>query len=112
MPIGADIEVPEGESLLSAAQRAGFKWPTVCGGRAECTVCFVMVESGWPGLPTRPERERLMEVGRDDPAVRLAFQLHPESDLVVRKLGVRAPEAPVPSSMGTSACSADPFDLR
>lgn len=45
-PLGAELEVLDGEDLFSAAQRLGYRWPTVCGGKGTCRTCFVVVDEG------------------------------------------------------------------
>ena len=45
-PSDVEIEVRDGEDLFSAAQRLGYRWPTVCGGKGTCRTCFVQVEEG------------------------------------------------------------------
>ncbi len=40
-PLGVSIEVARGETLMAAAERQGYRWPTVCHGQALCTVCFI-----------------------------------------------------------------------
>lgn len=98
-PAGIELVVEPGEVLMAAATRAGYRWPTVCGGQAECGVCAVEVVMGAaalapPGddeagrLDTLPER-RL----RPDAELRLACRMVPADGLVVRKRGV-VPNAP------------------
>lgn len=84
----------EGESVIEAAWRAGYYWPTVCGGRAECTACFVEVVEGEDAAPPPDEREaRQLERVRarvgGDAAVRLACCFRPSGAAVVKKKGVR-----------------------
>ena len=45
-PDGHVIPVGEGESLIEAAWRQGYDWPTTCYGQARCTACHVEVVSG------------------------------------------------------------------
>src|SRR5258707_15458205 len=46
LPIDVDIIVRPGESLMTAAQRQGYFWPTRCRGQALCTACLFEVASG------------------------------------------------------------------
>ncbi|MGQ9537429.1 MAG: formate dehydrogenase subunit alpha [Actinomycetota bacterium] len=88
---GMEVEVEEGDSLLEAAERAGFKVPTLCHhpavpARGSCRVCLVE-EEGSGGLLTAcdtPAREgmsilldteRVLEARRE--ALRLIFSAHP-----------------------------------
>jgi ferredoxin, 2Fe-2S len=94
-PLGVEIDVDDGETLMAAAERAGFRWPTTCHGQAECTVCFVVVEQGADHFTSTEPRElaalgnvagRSLYEGR---TLRLACQARPTGDVVVRKRGVR-----------------------
>ena len=60
---------------------------SVCGGRARCTTCRVRVEKNVDSLPRPNELEAaaLRRIGAPE-GVRLACQLRPTSDLVVRPL--------------------------
>ena len=96
-PLGVEIPVPRGSSLMRAAERQGLRWPTVCGGDAECGTCSVTVASADAGaLPPPSAKEtqtlrlippRPTQAGGD--VVRLACQLRPTRGLVVWKRGVR-----------------------
>ena len=59
-PIGVTFRLAEGETLIQAAWREGYYWPTVCGGRAECTVCHVLIEAGEGNAVTADEYENAM----------------------------------------------------
>jgi ferredoxin, 2Fe-2S len=98
-PAGLVVEVADGETVMAAAARAGYRWPTVCGGLAECGTCALEVVSGGGSLPGPAplEADRLAAIpeGRlwPDRSFRLACQLRPpgrdgEPELVVRKKGV------------------------
>ena len=81
-----------GESVLAAAARCGFRWPSICGGQASCTVCFMEIKDGIEDAgEERPgERERLDFAGRKGPQFRLACQSYPTGPLTVFKRGVKA----------------------
>jgi 2Fe-2S ferredoxin len=98
-PAGFSFVAFHGEPLMRAAQRAGVRWPTVCGGKAECGVCFVEVLPDSIGAsPAQPvEIDRLSHIfaktsrgGR----LRLACQLRVESDLHVFRQFVRINPTP------------------
>jgi ferredoxin len=95
-PLGVDLFVAEGESLLQAAKREGYQWPSRCGGKAECSTCFVRVVEGLEHLtPVSPREQECLAHGRGVDAtrqvdVRLACQLRVAGTVRVRKLGVRA----------------------
>jgi 2Fe-2S ferredoxin len=56
-PNPGEIEVPEGETIMSAAQGLGYQWPTLCNGQGECRVCVLEVVSGDLSLSPPDERE-------------------------------------------------------
>ena len=93
-PGGIQIEVRAGESLLEAAERQGFSWPTICGGVGMCTMCWVRVESGAENLSEmRPFERDSLETNRGsgaevEPGTRLGCQVHAHGDAVVFKRGV------------------------
>ena len=45
-PSGSTFEAEPGETIMAAALRNGYWWPTTCNGRAECAVCAVVVDEG------------------------------------------------------------------
>jgi ferredoxin, 2Fe-2S len=96
-PLGVSIEVVRGETLMAAAERQGYRWPTVCHGQALCTVCFVQDSEAFepPGPLELTGLERFTERSYfRGKALRLACQARPAADTVVVKRGVRrvAPE--------------------
>jgi ferredoxin, 2Fe-2S len=94
-PAGIDMEVGEGESVMAAAQRCGYRWPTVCGGEGACRVCYLVVLEGADSFSpvTLVEREAVEELARalhrDARGLRLACQAKPTGAAVVYKPGVR-----------------------
>ncbi len=93
-PAGIEIDVEPGESLLEAAERAGYSWPSVCGRQGVCSTCSVLVLSANEALPAASSSERetlqmLPAFRDDDDSLRLGCQIRPSADLAVRKLGVR-----------------------
>jgi 2Fe-2S ferredoxin len=93
-PSGITLDVRDGETVMAAARRAGYRWPTICGGLADCGACALEVVECGAALPrpTTIEAVRLnvlVERRRyPDRTFRLACQLAPTTDLVVRKTGV------------------------
>lgn len=78
------IRVPKGLSVLEASLRFNIPHASVCGGRARCSTCRIRVVGDCRTLPAPSNREAfvLNRVGcGDDPAIRLACQLRPVSDL-------------------------------
>jgi adenylate cyclase len=81
---GRTIRVPKGLSVLEASLRNNVPHASVCGGRARCSTCRIRVIGDCSSLPKPSEREAfvLNRVGAGaDPAVRLACQLRPNTDL-------------------------------
>lgn len=91
LPGGVDIRVDPGETLLDAALRGGWSWPTNCYGQCRCTACNVTILSGAEHLaaPTEPEAAMLQRLARyaltptADAPRRLACQIRPNRDLSV-----------------------------
>ena len=80
------VRVPKGLSVLEASLRFNVPHACVCGGRARCSTCRVRVISDRGALPRPSGREAfvLSRVGTGaDPAIRLACQLRPSSDVAV-----------------------------
>jgi adenylate cyclase len=80
---GRAIRVPKGLSVLEASLRYQVPHASVCGGRARCSTCRIRVIGDCAALPRPSNREAfvLNRVGDSDPAIRLACQLRPETDL-------------------------------
>lgn len=81
---GRTIRVPKGLSVLEASLRYNVPHASVCGGRARCSTCRIRVIGDCASLPAPSNREAfvLNRVGAgSDPAIRLACQLRPETDL-------------------------------
>lgn len=96
-PLGVNIQCRRGEPLMRAALRAGYRWPTVCGGDARCAVCFVRVmASGGELSPITPKEAqglKLIAPHRRGTDVRLACQLPVFNDMTVVRPGVVPPAA-------------------
>ncbi len=83
-PDGRTVSVPRGLSVLESSLRFNIPHASVCGGRGRCSTCRIRVVGDWKALPTPSAREKAVlerkGVG-SDPAIRLACQLRPQSDL-------------------------------
>jgi 2Fe-2S ferredoxin len=92
-PAGLDIDVADAESVMHAAERQGYRWPTVCHGQAVCTTCAFEVVDGAEHLaPPQPlERAALAQspVAQASPGARLACQARVTGPVTVHKRGVR-----------------------
>src|SRR5467141_679788 len=81
---GRTVRVPKGLSVLEASLRYNVPHASVCGGRARCSTCRIRVIGDCSSLPEPSQREAFVldRVGAgSDPAIRLACQLRPETDL-------------------------------
>lgn len=106
-PLDIEFEAPEGETIMAAAQKQGYYWPTTCGGEGRCTTCACVVIEGMEQLSPRGRSETKVlteERGQSvlQQPVRLACQTQVFGDCVVEKPGVRLPLAP-----GISALQSD-----
>lgn len=78
------VRIPKGMSVLEGSLRHHVPHASVCGGRARCSTCRVRVISDRTVLPRPSGRELhvLKRVGAAaDPAIRLACQLRPTTDI-------------------------------
>ena len=93
-PSGIEINANPDETIMEAAIRAGYKWPTVCGGDGQCHVCYVVVETGEEALSAVEALEQegvdalKIVAARHKKPVRLACQARPSRDVTVRRPGV------------------------
>ncbi|ANU08437.1 2Fe-2S iron-sulfur cluster-binding protein [Paraurantiacibacter namhicola] len=95
LPADIAMETQPGETLLGAAQRLGYTWPTVCGGEGQCRTCYAVIEQGEDALSpvTALEEEASPALAivarRAGKPVRLACQAVPTGDITVQRSGVR-----------------------
>jgi 2Fe-2S ferredoxin len=93
-PLGVEFEVEPGETIIEAAWRLGYDWPTRCYGMAECTYCAVEVVGGGQNLSPVEEEEkgvlehRMTSFGPDLTRFRLACRAQPTGEVTVRREGV------------------------
>ncbi len=83
-PNGVTVRVPVGLSVLEASLRNNVPHASVCGGKARCSTCRIRIIGDLTALPRPSRREAfvLKRVGASvDPAVRLACQLRPRTDI-------------------------------
>ncbi|MGL4560300.1 MAG: adenylate/guanylate cyclase domain-containing protein, partial [Afipia sp.] len=81
---GKTVRIPVGLSVLEASTRFNIPHSSVCGGRARCSTCRIRVVGDCSALPEPSNRETfvLERVGAGgDPAIRLACQLRPRTDV-------------------------------
>jgi 2Fe-2S ferredoxin len=104
-PVGVEFDVRRGESVIQAAWRAGYQWPTTCWGQAECGVCAMEILEGAELLDPagQVESDRLRSLPRrEGGGRRLACQTRVvgAGTVRVRKPGVRVrvPEGTQPAA--------------
>ena len=102
-PSGAAFEVEEGETIMAAALRSGFTWPTICGGQGNCKTCVFLILEGDEHLAAAEpwEQEGLQSIAHTLPnggkGFRLACQAkllgkhggREPGDVRLKKIGVR-----------------------
>jgi ferredoxin, 2Fe-2S len=94
-PSGFTFRAEPGETVMAAAIRERYKWPSVCGGIALCGACVCRLQQGAKNVNQveRDEADRLRELKRRANSgvtnSRLACQLVPNGPITVFKLGVR-----------------------
>ncbi len=82
-----EVQLRRGLTLLEASRDNGIPHPSVCGGRARCSTCRVLVLSGLETLPEPGQAERKMLERISAPTrVRLACQIRPTSELSIQIL--------------------------
>ena len=81
------VQSSSDETLLQASLTAGINHTHVCGGRARCSTCRVLVESGIDRCRPRNDAEtRLAAIKGFSPNVRLACQTTATGNIRVRRL--------------------------
>lgn len=94
-PMDIEFEAGGSQTVMEAANAAGYWWPVGCNRNGECTNCAMEVVSGVGRLSPMGRFERANLVRQrghasvEDPRLRLACQARVEGDVVVYKLGVR-----------------------
>lgn len=104
LPLDVELSVRPGESMMAAAQRQGYFWPTRCRGQALCTACLFEVVSGNEEFdPVEPlEREALESLSefqaKRENSLRLGCQARPGGPAAVFKRGMKPAGQPRPST--------------
>jgi len=82
---GVDVEVNEGQSLLSSILEAGLEIVHECGGNGRCGTCSVIVLEGAETLtpPNFPEQE-VLRLRRKAEDARLSCRLCPSAPITVQ----------------------------
>lgn len=110
-PADVTLDVYQDETVIQAAWRQGYYWPTICQGKAECGQCFMEILVGAENVSPRTTEEHATIVdvfGRTDQAteafgmaprprpyadrideLRLACRVRLTGDAIVKKRGLR-----------------------
>lgn len=89
-PTGIRFSAQPDQTIMAAAEVAGYRWPTICGGVGDCHACHVEVVQSAENLgpPNECEQRAIATLNRGA-QVRLACQARVRGDVVVQKRGVR-----------------------
>ena len=84
---GRTMPLLAGATVLETLRANGVPHASVCGGRARCSTCRILVTKGLDGLPEPAglEERTLARIGAT-PGMRLACQIRPTADLTVMPL--------------------------
>ncbi|MFT7219057.1 MAG: 2Fe-2S ferredoxin [Candidatus Azotimanducaceae bacterium] len=94
-PTGVSFEVNEDETIMAAAIRNGYTWPTICGGQGTCKTCVFLTLEGesnlaeiepWEKTALDSITDTLPDKGQ---GWRLACQAKAIGDVRLKKIGVR-----------------------
>jgi adenylate cyclase len=84
---GRRLTILPGATLLETLRDNGVPHASVCGGRARCTTCRVMVTKGLDSLPApQPREQAALDRIKASPGMRLACQIRPTKDVAVMPL--------------------------
>lgn len=92
-PAGITLQARTGETVMAAARRLGYRWPTLCNGDGTCTICWAEVTDGAGHLGPLTDLERVWlktfpaDLYQGQP--RLACQAVIRGSVALRKKGVR-----------------------
>jgi adenylate cyclase len=84
---GQTVPMLPGATVLETLRENGIPHASVCGGRARCTTCRILVTKGLRNLPepSALEAKALARIGAA-PGMRLACQIRPSADISVMPL--------------------------
>ena len=84
---GRNMPILPGATVLETLRANGIPHASVCGGRARCTTCRVLVTKGLQQLPEPNglEAKALARIGATS-GMRLACQIHPTADIAIMPL--------------------------
>src|SRR5512133_176039 len=104
LPDGRDVELDSTESVLHASLGAGLPHTHVCGGKARCSTCRVLVVAGGERCAPRNAREQAMaDRLHFSPEIRLACQTTVAGDVTLRRLVLDAEDVELTSQLSPRA---------
>src|ERR1700730_7533511 len=84
---GRSVPILPGATVLETFRENGIAHASVCGGRARCTTCRILVTKGLDRLPAASGLEAIaLERIGGTPGMRLACQIRPVADIAVMPL--------------------------
>jgi len=84
---GRSVPILPGATVLETLRENGIAHASVCGGRARCTTCRILVTKGIERLPAASGLEAIaLERIGGTPGMRLACQVRPTADIAVMPL--------------------------
>jgi len=84
---GRSVPILPGATVLETLRENGIAHASVCGGRARCTTCRILVTKGLDRLPAASGLEAIaLERIGGTPGMRLACQVRPVADIAVMPL--------------------------
>jgi ferredoxin len=94
-PLGIELDVAPGQTVMAAAAAAGYGWPTVCESNASCGTCVSIVEEGAENcspMPADEEETLTRTLVPLDGQRRLACRLTVTGPVTLKKRGVHLAE--------------------
>jgi adenylate cyclase len=104
LPDEQELDIQPAETILQASLRAGIPHTHVCGGRARCSTCRVLILEGLEHCTPRNAREQALATRLSfDPAIRLACQTTITGEVTLRRLVLDDEDVAVTSQLSGGA---------
>jgi adenylate cyclase len=102
LPDEKELRPPKGMTILEASLNAGVPHVNVCGGKAKCSTCRVVVMSGLENCSPRTAAEdKLAQKLSFGPQVRLACQTRVTGDAVLKRTVLDTLDIELANQLGT-----------
>jgi ferredoxin len=91
LPLGLELDVAPGQTVMATAREAGYVWPTVCDASASCGTCVSIIREGAENCGPMPDDELetlTRTLGMVDGTRRLACRLTVTGPVTLTKRGV------------------------